>query len=143
MSTEKIIFVNENNELKSLADDIISFCADEKIFLLTGNLGAGKTTLIKAICNKLGVSDSVSSPTFSIINEYHYNRNQKIYHMDLYRLKSESELFDIGFEDYISSSNYCFIEWPEIAYNFLPESYVKITISINEENIREIIIHKK
>ncbi|MFN6039446.1 MAG: tRNA (adenosine(37)-N6)-threonylcarbamoyltransferase complex ATPase subunit type 1 TsaE [Bacteroidota bacterium] len=143
MNTEKIIFVNENNDLKSLADDIISFCIEEKIFLFTGNLGAGKTTLIKAICKKLGVSDSVSSPTFSIINEYYNEDKQKIYHMDLYRIKNESELFDIGFEDYISSSNYCFIEWPEIASGFLPESYVKITISIKEKNIREIVIHKK
>jgi len=94
-----------------------------KIFLFNGNLGAGKTTLITAICRRLGSLNLISSPTFSIINEYKFN-SASIFHFDLYRLKNLEEAMDIGLEEYIYSGNYCFIEWPEKVTKILPKEFV-------------------
>ena len=106
---------------------LLDYAKSERIFLFEAPMGAGKTTFIKAICQHFNVSDTMSSPTYSIVNEYNTNSELKIYHFDLYRLKNSGELFDIGIEDYIDSGNYLFIEWPELAMPFLT-SYVEITI---------------
>jgi tRNA threonylcarbamoyladenosine biosynthesis protein TsaE len=107
---------------------IIAFAGDLKIWLFDGEMGTGKTTLIKAVCRNLGVSEEqMSSPTFSIVNEY-TGKDGLIYHFDLYRLKHIGELFDIGFEEYLDSGNYCLIEWPELAKSFLRDHYLEITL---------------
>ena len=111
-----------------------------KIFLFTGQVGSGKTTMIKSFSKKLSVINNTSSPTFNIINEYKDNNKKTIYHLDLYRLKSINDLVEIGFEEYINSGNYCFIEWPEIADSFFVDKYISINISINSKNSRDIDI---
>ena len=110
-----------------------------KIFLFTGQVGSGKTTMIKSFTKKLSVNNT-SSPTFNIINEYKDDNKKSIYHLDLYRLKSINDLVEIGFEEYINSGNYCFIEWPEIADSFFVDKYISINISINSKNSRDIDI---
>lgn len=115
------------------AKKLIEFASDEKIFLFDAPMGAGKTTFIKSLCSYLGVTDTMSSPTYSIVNEYNTGNNFKVYHFDLYRLKSTDELFEIGFEDYLNSNNYLFIEWPELATNFL-DSFLRIIIYTENNN---------
>ena len=111
-----------------------------KIFLFSGQVGSGKTTMIKSFTKKLSVNNNTSSPTFNIINEYKDDNKNSIYHLDLYRLKSINDLVEIGFEEYINSGNYCFIEWPEIADSFFVDKYISINISINSKNSRDIDI---
>jgi tRNA threonylcarbamoyladenosine biosynthesis protein TsaE len=98
--------------LTEAASQLLKFAGNEKIFLFTGDMGAGKTTLIKSICSGLKVKDTVTSPTYSLVNEYE-GAETTIYHFDFYRIKNEEEAFDMGFEEYVYSGNYCFIEWPE------------------------------
>lgn len=98
------------------------------VVLFEGEMGAGKTTLISEICRQMGVVDDPSSPTYSIVNEYFSEKNGTIYHFDCYRLESEEEAYDIGLEDYLFSSNYCFIEWPDKIEKLLPDNYVRVTI---------------
>jgi len=104
-------------------------------------MGAGKTTLIKLLCACLGATDPVTSPTFSIVNEYNCTGN-KIYHFDFYRLKNQTEAFDMGYEEYFYSGAYCFIEWPEKIPDLLPEHHIKIQINVMLNNSRQIIIEK-
>ncbi len=129
---EKIILKNISG-LPQAAKSILELAKAKKIFCFYGELGAGKTTLIKELCKQLGVKDEGSSPTFSLINEYRSESPAAVlYHFDLYRLKNESEIFDIGYEDYVFSGNYCFIEWPEKIERLLPEKYVKVEIEVKE-----------
>ena len=118
-------------DLGELAKQIVKL-TDVKVFALYGEMGAGKTTLIKKIVEALGSEDETSSPTFSIVNEYFSESAGTIYHFDFYRINNEEEAFDIGYEDYIYSGNYCFIEWPEKIANLLPPTYVRITIKDQE-----------
>ena len=113
---------------------------NQKIMLFNGPMGAGKTTLIKQICMQLGSNDSFSSPTYQLVNEYKF-LNGKIYHFDLYRLKSLEELLDIGFEDYLQPNNFCFIEWPEFAQQFLQSNFLKVDITV-QKNIRYLSASK-
>lgn len=119
---------------QSAVVNLLEFAKNERVFLFDAQMGAGKTTFIKSIGSVLGVIDSMSSPTYSIVNEYHTDSNQKIFHFDLYRLKSAEELFEIGFEDYLNGPHYIFIEWPEFALPFL-NSYMSIIINL-ENNKR-------
>lgn len=128
----KIAF--SERQLPEIADNILQGFSSARIFLLEAPMGAGKTTLIKQLCKTLGSSDSFSSPTFSIVNEY-VSTKGKIYHFDLYRVKSETELFDLGIEEYLDSGHYCFIEWPKSALGFIEYPYVKISIEV-QDNIR-------
>ena len=109
-----------------------------KVILFHGNMGVGKTTLIKALSKELGVNDATSSPTFSIVNEYEAEDNQKVYHFDMYRLKSEIEALDMGIEDYLYSGNWCFIEWAEKIPNLLPEDFSTINMAITVEGKRDL-----
>lgn len=129
------------NQLSEIAQQIIKFAAGERIFLFYGDMGAGKTTLIKSLCECLGTTENVTSPTFSIINEYIGIKNT-IYHFDFYRLKSQTEALDMGYEEYFYSDAYCFIEWPEKIPDLLPEHYISIQISITGANCRGINIEK-
>ena len=114
---------------------------DERVVLFEGDLGAGKTSLIKKICSRLGCEDHVTSPTFSLINEYQ-NDNGSIYHIDLYRLESTEEAIQIGIEDYLYSGNWCFIEWPALIEPILERPYVSVKIEIDSITTRKIRILK-
>lgn len=116
------------DEIKQVAKKILAE-KPHKVILFHGNMGVGKTTLIKALAKELGVSDATSSPTFSLVNEYHTEDNQKVYHFDMYRLKSEIEALDMGIEDYLFSGNWCFIEWAEKIPNLLPDDFSTIILS--------------
>ena len=118
------------------AKALLEYAGAQHIFAFEASMGAGKTTFIKAVCRYLEVVDTMSSPTYSIVNEYITRANHKVYHFDLYRLKSSHELLDIGFEEYIASDAYLFIEWPELALPLI-DSYVKVSIEVNK-NIRYI-----
>jgi len=110
-----------------------------KITTLTGDLGAGKTTLVKEVCAQLGIEDLVSSPTFSIINQYEHSDNEiKVYHMDLYRIEDEEELINIGFDEYLYSGALVFIEWPQIAEGLLPSDTIGIHIEIFDNSSRRL-----
>jgi len=133
------IQISNLNELDAAAQQIISFAGSEKIFLFYGDMGAGKTTLIKSLCKYLGTNDNVASPTFSIVNEYK-TPDGSIYHFDLYRLKTQTEALDMGFEEYLYSGNYCFIEWPERIPDLLPLHYISIKITAGEDDTRLVNI---
>ncbi|NGM62358.1 tRNA (adenosine(37)-N6)-threonylcarbamoyltransferase complex ATPase subunit type 1 TsaE [Sphingobacterium sp. SGG-5] len=130
------------SDLPDVAQEIISTFPEERIFLFYGNMGAGKTTLIHALCVTLGVQEQTSSPTFSIVNEYSAEKGT-LYHFDFYRLKNESEAYDLGYEEYFYSGNYCFVEWPEKIANLLPEQYLKIAVEATENQQRTITIETK
>jgi tRNA threonylcarbamoyladenosine biosynthesis protein TsaE len=128
------------SDLPAIAQQIISYAGNARIFLFYGDMGAGKTTLIKALCGELGSADVITSPTFSIVNEY--AGTNKIYHFDFYRLKNQSEALDIGCEEYFYSGHYCFIEWPEKIPDLLPDNYVLINVEALEDNSRKVTIDK-
>ncbi len=119
------------NDLQAAAIDVLKKYSERRVFALFGEMGSGKTTFIKAICEQLGVIDVVSSPTFVIINEYLDSEGESVYHFDFFRLKNKNELLDIGYEDYLYSGDYCFIEWPEKYEELLPENCVYIKIKID------------
>ncbi|MCF6181343.1 tRNA (adenosine(37)-N6)-threonylcarbamoyltransferase complex ATPase subunit type 1 TsaE [Lutibacter sp.] len=125
------------NELQKIAKDVIAN-ADSKILLFYGEMGVGKTTLIKEIVKQLGSSDIVSSPTFSLVNEYYSKTMDTIYHFDFYRIQSEEEALDIGIEEYFYSNNWCLVEWPNKVENLLPLKSTFITITINNNQQRTI-----
>jgi len=128
--------------LSHVASDLIKFGEGERIWLFYGNLGAGKTTLIKEICKILGSPGSMlSSPTFSIINEYPATAG-KVFHFDFYRMKSEMEILDLGVDEYFDSGNYCFIEWPERLGSLTPSSHFKILITDSGYDSRTIEYEK-
>ena len=129
-----IFTVKDIQELEPVTDEIIQLTKEFSIFCFYGNLGAGKTTFIKIICEKLNIQDATSSPTYPIINEYKTSDNRIIYHIDLYRLKSIEEAHNIGIEEYLYSGNLCFIEWPDNFESILPSTHIKIKITKFEES---------
>jgi len=128
------IVVQSLQDLPKVAASLLEITAKHQHFIFLGEMGTGKTTLIKEICRLLGVQETVSSPTYSIVNEYQA-KEKKAYHFDLYRLKSVEELLNIGFEDYLYEDAYLFIEWPQKALDFL-ENYAQITLSLQEKEQR-------
>ncbi|WP_163378026.1 tRNA (adenosine(37)-N6)-threonylcarbamoyltransferase complex ATPase subunit type 1 TsaE [Cyclobacterium sp. SYSU L10401] len=136
----KTIHCNHLNQISNSAELIIDLCRDLDVWVFKGEMGAGKTTLIKAICNLLEVRDPVSSPTFSIVNEYATDKAGIIYHFDFYRLEDPVEAIEIGVEEYFHSGNYCFVEWAEKIPSFLPEDFALIEIEKREEEIRHISV---
>ena len=142
------IVLNSLNELKNVAREMIVGLAlndnNKTINCLAfyGEMGAGKTTLIKAICAELGVADITNSPTFSIVNEYVTENQQSIFHFDFYRIGSESEAYDLGYEEYFYSENLCMIEWPEKIFKLLPLPYYKISIEVDNSEKRIISLQE-
>jgi len=135
----KITFIsNTPEDLPAVAKKILAAMPEERVFAFYGEMGAGKTTLIKAFCKVLGSEDVVSSPTFALVNEYEDKNGDSLYHFDFYRIKNLEEVFDMGFEEYVYNGNYCFLEWPERIAELLPESYVYVSIEVNEEGDRII-----
>mgnify|MGYP001266566549 FL=1 len=126
------------DEIEDVAKKILSLNLNSKIYILYGNMGSGKTTLIKSIVEKLDIDSVANSPTFSIINEY-YN-GDKIYHFDLYRIKDTDELLDIGIEEYVNGSNICFIEWPDLVIEMLPKNYNTLKLEVVSNNERKLTI---
>ncbi|RZA03674.1 MAG: tRNA (adenosine(37)-N6)-threonylcarbamoyltransferase complex ATPase subunit type 1 TsaE [Sphingobacteriaceae bacterium] len=135
-----ILNASSVSDLPGIAKQIVSHAGNTRIFLFYGDMGAGKTTLIKQLCNELDSSDNITSPTFSIVNEY--AGPNKIYHFDFYRLKNQNEALDLGAEEYFYSGNYCFIEWPEKIPDLLPDNYIRVTIAQQADNSRNITVDK-
>ena len=129
------------SDIGSAAAAVISAAGTRRIWLLDGQMGAGKTTLIKAICTQLGADSALSSPTYSLINEYHTASAGDIYHLDLYRLRSLNEALDIGIEDYLLGGAYCFIEWPDLILPLLRQGeYMKVSIHSLSNTERQLNI---
>lgn len=126
-------------DLATAARKVLEAGGDNRIYLFYGEMGAGKTTLIKAICKELGITDEVTSPTFSIVNEYE-GTDGPVYHFDFYRLKNHSEALDMGYEEYFYSGNYCFIEWPEKIADLVPDTYAGVRIYIQDNQSRLITV---
>lgn len=126
------------DQLTEVAILFLQRAGGEKIWLIEGEMGAGKTTFVKSICAVLGVKDNMSSPTFSIVNEYEAENKQIIFHFDFYRLKNEREALDIGIDDYFYSGAYCFIEWSEKIINLIPDDYVVVKIQPTTETTRTL-----
>ena len=121
------------------ATDFIAQNKGNKLFAFYGEMGAGKTTFINAICKQLGVTeDIITSPTFSLVNEYMTDKGKIIFHFDLYRINKIEEIYDIGFEEYLDDFDYCFIEWPEIVEDILPKETTNIRIELLEDGSRKI-----
>lgn len=136
--------VKNISELDKVVEALLTFAKGQKKLLFIGEIGAGKTTLIQAFCRHFQVQDQVTSPTFSLVNEYYYLHPESkepafIYHLDLYRLKDLEEALNIGIEEYLDNDHYCLIEWPEIIEPILPDHVVRIKIEIKSDSNRKIL----
>lgn len=127
--------INTLEELPKVAQALLNYAIDQKFFIFEGEMAAGKTTFIKAFCEALGVTDVVSSPTFSIVNEYESSHGS-VYHFDFYRLKNLQEAYDIGYEEYFYSGSYCLVEWPSKVEALLPEEFIKVQITVTDSEQR-------
>ena len=133
------IKIQNIDTIRESAREFIQNIGDRTVFAFYGKMGAGKTTFVKAICEELGVKDVITSPTFAIVNEYETSpKPQSIYHFDFYRIKRLEEVYDMGYEDYFYSGALCFIEWPELIEDLLPEDAVKVTITENADGTRSV-----
>lgn len=130
------IEINNLSEIHQAARQFLTEIDNQNVFAFYGDMGAGKTTFIKAVCEELGVQEPVTSPTFAIINEYRDKKGKSIYHFDFYRIKKLEEVFDFGYEDYFYSGNLCFIEWPELVESLLPENVVRLALRQTENGTR-------
>lgn len=127
-------------DLNDVATAFLEKAGNCKVWLFYGEMGSGKTTFIKALCSQLGVSDTMSSPTFSIVNEYLSDHNTKVFHFDFYRIKNEAEAYDIGTEEYFYSGYHCFVEWPEKIPSLIPAESVEVSITPENQTYRTIAI---
>ena len=136
---EKQFNINNVEQLSEVSDYLLSMRDEADIIAFYGAMGAGKTTLIKNLCHRMGVTDEVNSPTFAIVNEYITEEGESVYHFDFYRIKKIEEAYDIGFENYFDSGNLCLIEWPEMIEPLMPEKYIRVDIrhGVNDDE-REI-----
>ncbi|WP_433778037.1 tRNA (adenosine(37)-N6)-threonylcarbamoyltransferase complex ATPase subunit type 1 TsaE [Flavobacterium anhuiense] len=125
------------DQIQEVAEQIIA-SNPNKIILFNGEMGVGKTTLIKQLCKSLGITDATSSPTFSLVNEYQIPSGKKVYHFDFYRIKQETEALDMGVDDYLYSGNWCFIEWSEKIASLIPEEHSTINIKLLSDSKREL-----
>lgn len=132
------IKIQDLEHINEAAKQFVARIGDHKVFAFYGSMGAGKTTFIKAVCEELGVEDVITSPTFAIINEY-TGQEGTIYHFDFYRIKKLEEVYDMGYEDYFYSGALCFIEWPELIDEVLPDDAVKVSITEKEDGSRAIL----
>ena len=137
---DKEFKINSVEQLSEVSDYLLTMRNEADIIAFYGSMGAGKTTLIKNLCQKMGVTDEVNSPTFAIVNEYVTEEGESVYHFDFYRIKKLEEAYDIGFENYFDSGNLCLIEWPEMIEPLLPEKYIRVEIrQATTDDEREIL----
>ena len=136
----KQILIPNLASIDRAANEFVTLMGTHRVFAISGELGAGKTTFIRAVCRLLGVVQTVNSPSFAIINEYFDAEGDSIYHFDLYRIEQPVELLDIGYEDYIYSGYICFIEWPEKAPLLIPEDALQVKIEVQNDKKRRVII---
>ena len=135
------IHIESLERIQEAAKNFVANMGDNTVFAFYGKMGAGKTTFVKAICEELGVEDTITSPTFAIVNEYRSDlAGELIYHFDFYRIKKLDEVYDMGYEDYFYSGAICFIEWPELIEELLPGNTVKVSIEELESGEREVIL---
>ncbi|WP_297511015.1 tRNA (adenosine(37)-N6)-threonylcarbamoyltransferase complex ATPase subunit type 1 TsaE [Flavobacterium sp.] len=134
----EVIFSLE--EIERIANEVVAQ-NPHKVIIFKGQMGVGKTTLIKVLAAILGVKDTISSPTFSLVNEYKVSENQNVYHFDVYRLQSESEALDMGIDEYLYSGHWCFIEWAEKIPNLLPDLYTTINLELLPDGKRKLTLH--
>ncbi|MDR1090474.1 MAG: tRNA (adenosine(37)-N6)-threonylcarbamoyltransferase complex ATPase subunit type 1 TsaE [Prevotella sp.] len=134
------IKIESPDRINEAAKEFIKTMGDNTVFAFRGEMGAGKTTFIKAICENLGVPDAINSPTFAIVNEYRSGSAELIYHFDFYRINKIEEVFDFGYEDYFYSGSLCFIEWPELIENLLPGDAVNVYIKALGDGSREVTL---
>jgi tRNA threonylcarbamoyladenosine biosynthesis protein TsaE len=134
------IKIKDKRHLNAAAKLFLQHTGDNKIFAFYGSMGAGKTTIIKAICASLGAVDIVSSPTFTLVNEYRTLSGESIFHIDFYRIKKQEEVYDFGIEEYLTGDSYCFMEWPELVEEILPPETVKVRISVDGQEQRILTI---
>jgi len=134
------ILIKDKKHLLSAAKKLLEYFGDNKIIAFYGAMGAGKTTIIKALCELLGAVDIVSSPTFTLVNEYKTSEGETLYHIDFYRIKKQEEVFDFGIEEYLDGNSYCFMEWPELVEDILPAETLKVRIVVDENEQRILSI---
>jgi tRNA threonylcarbamoyladenosine biosynthesis protein TsaE len=134
------ILIKDKTHLHAAVKKLLKYAGDNKIFAFYGSMGAGKTTIIKVICEELGAIDIASSPTFTLVNEYRTSTGKSIFHIDFYRIKKQEEVFDFGVEEYLTGDSYCFMEWPELVEEILPPETlcVRITVDEKEQRILEV-----
>ena len=135
------IKINGLNEYPNAAKWFTTFLQKGHIFAFYGKMGSGKTTFIKSLCEELGVEDTINSPTFAIVNEYEDREANTIFHFDFYRIKSLAEVYNMGYEEYFYSNAYCFIEWPELIEELLPEEHIRVDISEESDGSRTITVN--
>ena len=136
---KKQFHISNVEQLSEVSDYLISLRDEADIIAFYGAMGAGKTTLIKNLCRRMGVTDEVNSPTFAIVNEYVTEGGDAVYHFDFYRIKKIEEAYDIGFENYFDSGNLCLIEWPEMIEPLMPEKYIRVDIQPGETDDSRIV----
>lgn len=135
------IRIESLDRIEEAARQFVDAMGDRTVFAFYGKMGAGKTTFVKEVCTLLGVTDNIASPTFAIVNEYRSAiAGELIYHFDFYRIKKLEEVYDLGYEDYFYSGALCFIEWPELIEELLPEDTVRVTIEENEDGSRTLTL---
>jgi tRNA threonylcarbamoyladenosine biosynthesis protein TsaE len=134
------IVIKDKKHLDSAAEKFLKHLGENRIFAFYGAMGAGKTTIIKAICKALGAIDIVSSPTFTLVNEYKTTRGETLYHIDFYRINKINEVFDFGIEEYLTGDAYCFMEWPELVEEILPPETVTVRISVDDNEQRTLLV---
>lgn len=134
------MIIKDLASIREAAKEFVAQMDDHKIYLFYGSMGAGKTTFIRAICEELGVKDVINSPTFAIVNEYTDRKGEPIYHFDFYRINKVEEAYDFGYEDYFYSGHVCFVEWPEMIEELIPEDAVTVSIQEKANGEREVTI---
>ena len=134
------ILIRDKKHLADAAEKFLRHFGENRIFAFYGSMGAGKTTIIKAICKALGATDIVSSPTFTLVNEYRTSGGDTLYHIDFYRIKKQEEVFDFGIEEYLDGESYCFMEWHELIEEILPEETINVRISVDKNEQRTLLI---
>jgi tRNA threonylcarbamoyladenosine biosynthesis protein TsaE len=134
------LIIKDKRHLPAAAKQLLKYSENKKIFAFYGSMGAGKTTIIKAVCEYLGAIDIATSPTFTLVNEYRTACGESLFHIDFYRIKKQEEVYDFGIEEYLSGNSYCFMEWPELIEELLPPETVVVRISVDDREQRILSI---
>ena len=134
------LIIKDKRHLPATAKQLLKYSENKKIFAFYGSMGAGKTTIIKAVCEYLGAIDIATSPTFTLVNEYRTASGESLFHIDFYRIKKQEEVYDFGIEEYLSGNSYCFMEWPELIEELLPPETVVVRISVDDREQRILSI---